>query len=140
MALMDFNLGDIGSVFKDIRESITGEVIEDPVKRAELEVKLKALQNELLKGQMAINQVEASSKSLFVSGARPFVVWIGGFALAYEFIAAPFLHSIFNVYGYDFPLPELDSGTLMALVSALLGIGGLRTYEKARGIHNNVAE
>jgi hypothetical protein len=140
MALIDFSLSDAGSLIKDIRESITGKAIEDPTKRAELEIKLKELENELVKGQMAINKVEAASRSLFVSGARPFVIWIGGFALAYEFIAAPFLHSLFNVYGYDFPLPELDSGTLMALVSALLGIGGLRTYEKAKGIHNNIAE
>ena len=32
------------------------------------------------------------------------------------------------------PLPEMDMGTLMPLVMALLGMGALRTYEKKSGI------
>jgi hypothetical protein len=139
MGLVNFSLNDIGSIVKDIRESITGEAIKDPLKLKELDIKLKELENRLLISQMEINKAEAYHKSLFVAGARPFLLWIGGFAIAYHFIVAPFLHSTFAIYDIFFPLPKLDMGLLMNLVMAILGIAGLRTYEKAKGIHNNPA-
>ena len=139
MALIDFSLSDAGEIIKDIREAWTGEAIADPQRREEYELKLRELQNRLLEGQMAINKVEASSESLFVSGARPAILWIGGFSLAYNFILAPFIHSLLHANGIDFPLPVVDASELMALITAMLGIGGYRTYEKARGIHNHNA-
>jgi hypothetical protein len=140
MGLVDFSVGDIGEVFKDVREAITGEAIKDPQKEAELLYKLKLLENEQLKAQTKINEVEAASKSLFVSGWRPSIGWVGSFALAYTFVLAPFAHSVLSVYGVNYPLPELDTGLLMNLVMSMLGVAGLRTYEKANGIHNNISE
>jgi hypothetical protein len=140
MGLVDFSVGDIGEVFKDVREAITGEAIKDPQKEAELLYKLKMLENEQLKAQTRINEVEAASKSLFVSGWRPSIGWVGSFALAYTFVLAPLTHSVLSIYGVNYPLPELDTGLLMNLVMSMLGVAGLRTYEKAKGIHNNTSE
>jgi len=140
MSLIDFSLGDAGTLIKDVREAITGEAIDDPVRRAELDLKLQALNNELLKGQMEINKAEASSSNWFASSWRPFIGWVSGFALMYTFVLAPFLHSAFYAYNIEFPLPELDMGLLINLVMAMLGIAGLRTYEKANKIDKNQAE
>jgi len=139
-SLLEFSLNDAGDLIKDIREAITGEAIKDPIKIAELDLRLQALNNELSKGQMEINKTEAMSSNWFVSSWRPFIGWVSGFALMYTFVLAPFLHSLFYVYEVDFPLPELDMGLLVNLVMAMLGIAGLRTYEKASGIQNNKAE
>ena len=140
MALVDFSLDDIGGVFTDLRTAITGKEIESEKDRAEMLYKLKLLENQILEGQMAINKVEASSKNWFVSSWRPLIGYICGAALAYHFILAPFLHSIFFVYEVEFPLPELEVGMLMNLLTAMLGIAGLRTWEKTKGVHNNTAE
>jgi len=140
MSLINFSLDNIGELAKDIREAITGEAIKDPNKRAVLLFKLKELEQRTLEGQMAINKVEASSANWFVSSWRPFIGWIGGLSLAYEFMITPTIEWYCALNHIDVVPPILDSGLLMNLVIAMLGIGGMRTYEKAKGIHNNISE
>ena len=140
MALVNFSLGNIGELAKDIREAITGEAIVDSIKRAELLFKLQELEQRTLEGQMAINKVEAASRSLFVAGARPFILWIGGFSLAYEFMLSPTIEWYCQIQHIEVVPPHLDGTVLMNLVIAMLGIGGMRTYEKAKGIFNNISE
>lgn len=84
-------------------------------------------------GQMAVNQAEASNPSVFVSGWRPFIGWVGGLALAYQFIGRPLLEWGATVRGWPVP-PALDLQDLMALVMGMLGIGGMRTLEKVKGV------
>ena len=140
MSLINFSLDNIGELAKDIREAITGEAIKDPNKRAVLLFKLKELEQRTLEGQMAINKVEASSANWFVSSWRPFIGWIGGLSLAYEFMITPTIEWYCALNHIDVVPPIFDSGLLMNLVIAMLGIGGMRTYEKAKGIHNNISE
>lgn len=140
MSLINFSLDNIGELAKDIREAITGEAIKDPNKRAELLFKLKELEQRTLEGQMAINKVEAASRSLFVAGARPFILWIGGLSLAYEFMLSPTIEWYCQIQHIEVVPPHLDGTVLMNLVIAMLGIGGMRTYEKAKGIFNNISE
>lgn len=139
MALVDFSLGDVGEVFKDIREAITGEAITDPNKKAELEVKLQELEQEMRKAQVEVNKVEAANSNVFIAGARPFILWVCGVAVAYHFIIAPFLFSIFSAFSVNFTLPELDIGMLFNLMISMLGLAGLRTYEKLKGVNGNHA-
>lgn len=135
MALVDFSLGDIGGVFKDIREAITGEAITDPNKKAEIELKLAELENALLTGQMEINKAEASNPNWFVAGWRPFIGWVGGAALAYQFIVQPFIIWAASVFQIDTVPPTLDTAMLFNLILALLGISGMRTWEKQIGVN-----
>ena len=137
MGLFDFSLKDIGETIKDIREAITGEVIKDPTKLAEIQYKLTQLENELKKGQIEINKIEAQNPNWFIAGARPFILWTCGFALAYQFILAPFLHSVFFMLNLNYPLPQIDMGVLFNLMTAMLGLSGLRTYEKLKGVNGN---
>jgi len=135
MGLIDFSLGDIGSIFKDLREAVTGEAISDPNKMAEIEFKLRELEQAANMGQISINIEEAKSSSLFVAGWRPFIGWVGGIALAYSFIIQPSIvwYAQLNALP-NLTAPTLETGVLMNLVLAMLGFGGLRTFEKYKGI------
>lgn len=134
--LVDFSLGDVGNLFTGIREAITGEKIEDPNAQAELLYKLKLLEHETLKGQMAINQTEATHKSIFVAGWRPFIGWSGGFALAYNYIAQPFIFTILAANDIVVDMPILDIGTLMTLITGMLGFGMMRSFDKKNNVSN----
>ena len=135
MGLIDFSLGDIGSLFTNVREAITGKGIEDPTKKAEIELKLQQLEQAANMGQIQINANEANNSNWFVSGARPFILWVCGISVAYTFILAPFLHSFFYVFKVNFPLPQLNMGLLFNLMVSMLGLSGFRTYEKLKGVN-----
>jgi len=136
MGLIDFSIGDIGNLFKDVREAITGKGIEDPTKKAEIELKLSALEQSLKEGQIKINEAEAQNPNWFVAGWRPFIGWVGGFALAYTFVLSPLIEWGCNIYGLHLEPPMLDTGMLFNLVLAMLGLGGMRTYEKTKNVQN----
>lgn len=89
---------------------------------------------DLAKAQMAINQQEAASPSLFVAGGRPFIMWVCGIAFAYHFVLQPFMAFILSATGNSTPLPVFDMGTLSTVLMGLLGLGGYRTIEKIKGV------
>lgn len=78
--------------------------------------------------QLEINRAEAAHKSVWVSGWRPFCGWVCGAALAYSFVAYP----IVLLWVPDAPRIEMDE--LMTILLGMLGLGGLRTYEKHKGV------
>lgn len=111
--------------------------IPDPAakERAKLEMQtelLKALVEES-KGQAEVNKVEAGHQSIFVAGWRPFIGWVGGVALAYKFIAHPFLSWFLALVGVTTPLPAPETEALMALVTAMLGVAAARSFDKWKG-------
>lgn len=89
----------------------------------------------LVQGQLAINQKEAEHGSIFVAGWRPFIGWVCGFGVAWQFVLSPIGTWIVVISGVDIPpIPVLDTGPLMTLMLGMLGLGGLRTYEKRLGV------
>jgi len=90
---------------------------------------------ELAKGQLEINKAEASHKSIFVAGWRPFIGWTCGIALAWHFVLQPLIMFLSVLFGFTLPeLPAFDMGSLMTVLMGMLGLGGLRTYEKQKGL------
>lgn len=90
---------------------------------------------ELAKGQLEINKAEAQHRSMFVAGWRPFVGWTCGVALAYHFVIAPMIIFGTAYAGVSIPaLPEFDMQSLLTVLMGMLGLGGLRTFEKFKGI------
>ena len=87
---------------------------------------------------MAINKVEATHKSIFVAGWRPFIGWSGGFAIAYNYIAQPFIYTVLASNNIQVDMPILDIGTLMTLITGMLGFGALRSFDKKNGVGNGV--
>lgn len=122
----------------DAAGKIIDRVLPDANKAAEAKAELQRmrLSGELAQvtGQLEINKVEAGSASLFVSGWRPSVGWVCSAALAFQFIAAPLITWAALLLGSKIAFPPLDTGTLISLLMALLGIGGLRTLEKLNGV------
>lgn len=85
--------------------------------------------------QVATNKEEAKHRSTFVAGWRPFIGWTCGVALAYHFVLHPIILFVVAVAGVDIPeLPAFDMDSLMTVLLGMLGLGGLRTFEKAKGL------
>lgn len=91
----------------------------------------------LVQGQLEINKIEAQHSSIFVSGWRPAIGWICGVALGWNFIIQPLLLYVAWIVPDGANLaaaPQLDTGELMTVLLGMLGLGGLRTYEKRLGV------
>lgn len=102
--------------------------------RMELELENKRLDVSVVNKVHDTNIAEANHKSWFVAGWRPSIGWVASVGLLYSFIIFPILLWLNAVWGWTtVPPPALDDAALMNLVIALLGLGGLRTYEKTRG-------
>jgi hypothetical protein len=100
----------------------------------------KAIEASLVQGQIDVDKAEAAHPSVFVAGWRPAIGWVGAVALAYQFVLYPLM-----VWGWVWlqakgwvpakqaPPPVLEAQELWVLVSGMLGIAGLRTFDKVKG-------
>lgn len=121
---------------------ILDRVIPDPVERHAYELKMADIadreaqrEHDEMIAQTQTNTAEANNKSIFVAGWRPFIGWVGGIGLAYSFVVNPVASWTAQViFHYHGSFPALDTGQLMDLVMGMLGFGGLRTYEKIKGV------
>ena len=85
--------------------------------------------------QIEVNKAEAASNSIFKGWWRPFIGWVCGIAFAYHFVLQPLLIFVMTYLGHPVPeLPDFDMASLMTVLGGLLGLGGLRTFEKYKGI------
>lgn len=91
-----------------------------------------AAETDLAKAQIAVNQTEAQSARLFVSGWRPFIGWVCGGAFAYHYVAQPFLAFLMASAGHAVTLPAFDMDALMTVLIGILGLGGMRSFEKIK--------
>jgi hypothetical protein len=91
--------------------------------------------HEAAMAQTDINKTEAQHRSIFVAGWRPFIGWTCGVALAYHFVVAPLILFGAGWAGAEIPeLPQFDMDSLMTVLLGMLGLGGMRTFEKAKGL------
>ena len=101
----------------------------------------QAIEAELIKNatqlnlaQAETNKIEASHRSIFVAGWRPCLGWVAALGFAWMFVIAPLLQWVMLVSGNELPLPQFQTDVLLELTFAMLGLAGLRTYEKTKGI------
>jgi hypothetical protein len=102
--------------------------------KAEMEAELIRASNEAALAQVEVNKVEAGHSSVFVAGWRPSIGWVCAAGLAWAFVVAPVASWALLVLGIKAELPAIQFDHLFELVLAMLGIGGLRTFEKLRGV------
>ena len=105
--------------------------------KLEMEKELTSAFNKANLAQIETNKVQAAHPSLFVAGARPSIMWICAFGLGWQFVFLPIAAWYIAVTGQPIPLPEIETEGLMSLTLALLGLGGMRTFEKKNGTHRN---
>jgi len=82
-----------------------------------------------------VNEAEAANPSLFVSGWRPAVGWICVTGLAWQFVLAPIANWIVEIGHYATTVPKIGSDGLMELLFGMLGLAGMRTYERIKDVH-----
>jgi len=127
--------GLVDSVGKIVDELHTSEE-----EKAQAKIKLKELDNALNKAQTDINLADAKSTATGLGGLlqriwRPLIGFSCALAIFWEFVLKQFIVFFLAVFEVQtLPLPSLDMGVLMPLVMSLLGMAGLRTYEKQKGI------
>jgi|TARA_R110002012_G_scaffold50383_2_gene130367 hypothetical protein len=118
---------------------ILDKFVEDKDQKAALAHEIATMSDrhaqQALLAQLEINKAEAASGSLFKGGWRPAVGWVCALAFAYHYLLQPLLVFILTASGVDLPeLPSFDMSTLLTVLGGLLGIGGLRSYEKTKGL------
>ena len=114
---------------------IIGKFIEDKDQKNKLAHEIATMAEkhalEMAKGQMAINAEEAKHRNIFVAGWRPFIGWTCGVALFAHFILFPSADVITAYLGYDaVSYPAFDMDSLMTILLGMLGLGGMRSFEK----------
>lgn len=134
------NLFGIGTVIDSVGK-IAGDLITTDKERLELELRAKELDQALDIAQIDVNKAEATHSSIFVAGWRPAIGWIGAAAMAYQFLLYPML-----LWGWTWmqglgwiptglqPPPVLDADQLWVILSGILGIAGMRSFEKTKGV------
>ena len=110
-----------------------------PDANAKLEFERYAMQqaNSIDLAQIEVQKAAANHKSIFVAGARPFILWCCGAAFAANFVLLPIAVQFAPLFGAQLELVALDMTQMMPVLLGLLGLGGLRSAEKMRGVHTN---
>jgi len=94
-----------------------------------------AAETELAKAQIGVNTEDAKSGSVFVSGARPFILWGCGFAMIYAAMLEPMMRFVAVVmFGYIGTFPVLDTTLTTQVLLGLLGLSGMRSVDKIKGV------
>jgi len=117
---------------------VLDKVIEDKDQKAKLAHEIATMSEKLAAENAALQaqaNIEASKHpSLFVAGARPAILWCCCLGLFLQFFVMPIADWVVTVWYPDIVLFEIDTGSLMTLTLSLLGVSGLRSFEKSKGV------
>jgi hypothetical protein len=140
---MSWNLLGIGEVVEGVGK-VADDLFTSDEERLKIAQEEKALEADLIKGQLQINTAEAQHQSVFVAGWRPFIGWVGGVALAYQFVLYPLLTWALTIANGNevfakpvAPPPVLEAEVLWVLISGMLGIAGMRSFDKLKGTNSS---
>ena len=118
--------------------NVLDKVIEDKDQKAKLAHEIATMaerfHHEQAMAQSEANVEQAKHPSLFVAGARPAIMWICALGLLTQFFVMPIAEWATAIWAPDVELPALQTGELMTLTLSLLGLGGMRSWEKAQGV------
>ena len=117
--------------------NILDKFVADKDLKQKLEHELKTELHRANMAQIEVNKEQAKHSSLFVSGARPAIMWVCCLGLFWSFFLAPFLSWLIVASGSTATLPVIETEGLLSLTLALLGLGGYRSFEKFKGVARN---
>lgn len=130
----------VGAVIEAVGK-VAGDLITTEKEKRELDLREKEIDQKTDLAQIEVNKVEAASSSVFVAGWRPAIGWIGAAAMAYQFLMYPMM-----LWGWTYlqgtgwipkelsAPPVLDADQLWVILSGILGIAGMRSFEKTKGV------
>jgi len=130
------------SVFSDLVGPVTGlldKFVEDKDQKNALAHEISTMaerhSQEQMLAQLEVNKAEAASSSIFVSGWRPATGWVCVLGMAGNFIVTPFANFVLALLEVQVFIPLVPLDTMLPVLLGMLGLGGLRTLEKAKGVH-----
>ena len=126
-------LGGKGGALKQIT-NVIDELHTSEEEKLDKKILMQRIQQKLAEKQLDVNAKEASHRSVFVAGWRPAIGWCGAGALFFEFILSPCIEWYAKFSGLDLTAPEIQTGPLLAIVTSMLGVAGMRSFEKAKGL------
>jgi hypothetical protein len=126
------NLNPLGGIVDGLAKGLD-ELFTSDEEREAAKLKLATLMQQPHMLQAVANIEGAKHRSVFVAGWRPAIGWVAACGLGYQFLVLPFAGLINAYLKLPAELPELQAEQLMTLVLSLLGLGGMRTFEKYKG-------
>ena len=140
---MAFGIDDAVAGVAGIVNAVIARAWPDPAEQAKAQLAVAqmtqtgelaqlAADTEIVKSQLAINTAEATNPSVFVAGWRPFIGWIAGAGLAVAYLVVPLVRMVASVIHAQ-PIPPYETGDLMTLLFAMLGMGALKSFDMVRG-------
>ena len=126
-------LGGKGGALKQIT-NVIDELHTSEEEKLDKKILMQRIQQKLAEKQLDVNAKEATHRSVFVAGWRPAIGWCGAGALFFEFILSPCIEWYAKFSGLDLTAPEIQTGPLLAIVTSMLGVAGLRSFEKSKGL------
>ena len=126
-------LGGKGGALKQIT-NVIDELHTSEEEKLDKKILMQRIQQKLAEKQLDVNAKEATHRSVVVAGWRPAIGWCGAGALFFEFILSPCIEWYAKFSGLDLTAPEIQTGPLLAIVTSMLGVAGMRSFEKAKGL------
>ena len=131
--LSDIVAGGVGGLITSVGK-VADSLYTSDEERAKAELDAYTAESARMQGQVDINKEEAKSSSVWVAGARPFIMWVCGLAFAYATIVEPVLRFAAQVwFGYRGAFPVIDTNLTMQVLFGILGLGVMRSYDKKSG-------
>lgn len=127
---MGLDIAGVGAV-ADLANSVINKIWPDKSEQEKQELAAAVM---MVNGQLAANTAQAQNPSMFVSGARPFIMWVCGAGCAWNWIGLPVAKFILALAGIAIALSPADLSEMMPLLLGMLGLGGLRTIERVQGV------
>lgn len=125
---------DVGSIIESVGK-VAGDLITTDKEKMQLEIENRKLDQAMDMAQIEVNKIEAASSSLFVAGWRPFIGWGCGSAFLYSAMFEPIARFVAQVgFNYNGAFPSLDTNLTMQVMLGMLGMAGMRSYEKTKGV------
>lgn len=130
-------MGGLFALLTGVLPGILDKLIPDEAARAKAQLEIQQqLLDAAMRGDLAqleVNKAEAAHASVFVAGWRPAIGWLCCAALAWAYVGAPVARWAAAIWAPGVTLPDLDLSELWPLIMGMLGLGGLRSFEKVKG-------
>ena len=128
------NLNPIAGIVEAVGK-VADDLFTSDKERLAAEIEMRKLDQAIDLAQIDVNKEEAKSSSVFVAGARPFIMWTCGVAFAYAMVLEPLMRFASKVWlGYDGEFPVINTDLTLQVLFGILGLGALRTAEKYKGV------